>query len=94
MRGTFAVRERVRENPAGQIVLQLFYVLKESGVEPDGLRADYVLFQVVDEQGLSGRRLQLLYRVQVNGGIGFDDAQSQDQVRWSNWASQEKRGRI
>jgi hypothetical protein len=33
----------------GQIALQLFDILEESGVEADGLCADYVSFQVVDE---------------------------------------------
>jgi hypothetical protein len=43
---------RQRKSAASQIALQLFYVLKESGMEPYGLGADDVLFQVVDEQGL------------------------------------------
>ena len=46
--------EQARETSPSQIALQLFYILKQSGMKPDRFRAHDVLLQVIDKQGPVG----------------------------------------
>jgi len=69
------LQRRQGKSALAQILLQLFNILKKRGMQPHGLCAGDVFLQVVDEQSLVRGDAQLLYRVQVNSRIGFDNSQ-------------------